>query len=1036
MPSRMRSLLCTRLLVILPLLALTSILVIPIRAEAPIFAGGSNWPMEPSFYNPDEPLNSQILMAPPGANIPLGATVEPTVAVDPNNPLRVVAVSLFSLRVSVDGGLTFQPSVGAQVPATHGLCGDGSAGYDSQGRLFWTYLGCRGGGIDIFIAQVSPTTGAILPGYPVNITAAIGLPAPANGHDKEWLAVDHWAGSPYRDNLYVAWSDLTGASAIRVVTSTDQGLNWSAPVTLSGGGEGFVWPCHNTVAPNGDVYVSYHAPASNGTSGRVYLLRSTDGGASFPQKTNPYGAGQADVTRNVQSQPGAIPGTQFWLQGNGQAYVLADPNIPGRIYVVASDDPDNDLTTGDPSNIYIATSTNFGVNFGAPVRIDDGPGNTFQVMPSAAIDTGKGCMVVHWYDNRSGATNAGGDFLLDVYARASGDGGVTWGPSIKLNDVPFDPVAGARCRYGPVGCGDYDTVNTLRIGEYNGVATANGVGFAVWGGNTFTGTTATGQQTIFDRFAFDTVKPVIVCPAPIQLECTQHGGVPKTNPAIAAFLNVTATDNCDTNVPVTNNAPAVFGLGVTAVTFTATDDAGNTETCMANVTIVDTTDPTITYCPADSVVECSSHCGVPKAELAAWLGAFAATDLCDADPDLTNDAPNCFPMGPTLVTFTATDESGNFAQCTATITVEDTTPPEIDVVLDRESLWPPNHKLADVCIESITVTDICDPNPTWVLWDAVSDELDNGKGDGNTVDDIQGAAFGTADECLKLRSERQGGADGRKYTIYYQAMDMSGNVAYDTVCVRVPHDQSAAALAATGFSVDGKTLTGGTDMFAVVIPSSGPFDAATLDVSRIYLGNTAGVIRPASTRVVDANNDSQPDLALFFSGEAAMGISGSVSYHVSSPDAISRDYGDGPLGVHYTTPSGKDYLVGNIFALGEPVELPGVDPGVVPLLGAPDVTPLPTVAKATELNSVHPNPFNPQTTVSYTLSGDTRVRIAIYDVRGSLVRLLVDDAQGAGEHHAVWNGVDDAGRPATSGIYFVRMIAGSYVETRKIVMLK
>ncbi|MDH4337715.1 MAG: HYR domain-containing protein [Candidatus Krumholzibacteria bacterium] len=1035
MPSRMRLLPRTRLLVVLPVLALASTLVIPTRAEAPAFAGGSHWPMEASFYNPDEPLNSQVLFAPPGANIPLGATVEPTVAVDPNNPLRVAAASLFSIRVSTDGGVTFQPTVAAQVPATHGLCGDPSVGYDSQGRLFWTYLGCRGGGIDMFIAQISPTTGAILPGYPVNITAAIGLPAPANAHDKEWLAVDHWAGSPYRDNLYVAWSDLTGASAIRVVTSTDQGLNWSAPVTLSGGGEGFVWPVHNTVAPNGDVYVSYHAPASNGTAGRVYLLRSTDGGVSFPQKTNPYGAGQADVTFNVQSQAGAIPGTQFWLQGNGQAYVLADPNVAGRIYVVASDDPDNDHTTGDPSNVYIATSNNFGVNFGAPVRIDDGPGNTFQVMPSAGIDTGNGCMVVHWYDNRSGATNAGGDFLLDVYARASGDGGVTWGPSIKLNDVPFDPVAGARCRYGPVGCGDFDTVNTLRIGEYNGVATANGVGFAVWGGNTFDGGgNAIGQQTIFDRFAFDSMKPAMTCPSDISLECTQHGGVPKTNPAIVAFLNVTATDNCDTNVPVTNNAPALFPLGTTTVTFMATDDAGNTETCTADVTIEDTTDPTITYCPVDMTVECTSHCGVPKAELAAWLAGFAAEDLCDADPDLTNDAPDCFPLGPTVVTFTATDESGNFAQCQATITVEDTTPPEIDVVLDRDVLWPPNHKLVEVCIETISVTDICDPNPTWVLWNAESDEPDNGKGDGNSNDDIQGDVTGTPDPCLDLRSERQGGGDGRKYTIYYQAMDMSGNVAYDTVCVRVPHDQSASALAALGYSPDGRSLSSNSDKFALVIPTTDNVDAALLDVSRIYLGNTAGVIKANEARVVDVTDDGRPDLALFYSTEAL--TASSSSYNMDGSDsAIKRDRGDGPQGLHYTSVSGVDYLVSDIFALGTPVVVPGGG-GIVPLPGAPDVQPEPVIAKETAFSSVHPNPFNPQTTVGYTLAGPARVRIAIYDVRGSLVRLLVDASQPAGSHNAVWNGVDDSGRSLTSGIYFVRMIAGSYVETRKIVMLK
>jgi hypothetical protein len=90
----------------------------------------------------------------------------------------------------------------------------------------------------------------------------------------------------------------------------------------------------------------------------------------------------------------------------------------------------------------------------------------------------------------------------------------------------------------------------------------------------------------------------------------------------------------------------------------------------------------------------------------------------------------------------------------------------------------------------------------------------------------------------------------------------------------------------------------------------------------------------------------------------------------------------------------------------------------------------------TALLSVHPNPFNPETAVDYSLERTQRVVISIYDVKGALVRRLVDQLMSAGEHRAAWSGVDDAGRPASSGIYFVRMIAGSYTETRKIVMLK
>ncbi len=92
--------------------------------------------------------------------------------------------------------------------------------------------------------------------------------------------------------------------------------------------------------------------------------------------------------------------------------------------------------------------------------------------------------------------------------------------------------------------------------------------------------------------------------------------------------------------------------------------------------------------------------------------------------------------------------------------------------------------------------------------------------------------------------------------------------------------------------------------------------------------------------------------------------------------------------------------------------------------------------KSAELTSARPNPFNPQTTLDYSLSVGDRVQIAIYDARGSLVRRLVDQDMPAGEHRVTWNGLDQAGRPVGSGIYFVKLAAGSAVDSRKIVLLK
>ncbi|MHC5005609.1 MAG: FG-GAP repeat protein, partial [Planctomycetota bacterium] len=118
--------------------------------------------------------------------------------------------------------------------------------------------------------------------------------------------------------------------------------------------------------------------------------------------------------------------------------------------------------------------------------------------------------------------------------------------------------------------------------------------------------------------------------------------------------------------------------------------------------------------------------------------------------------------------------------------VIDTTAPEISVEVGPAMLWPPNHQMVGVTA-TVTATDECGP-PSVVLESVSSSEPDNaqGSGDGNTVDDIQGAEPGTADFELLLRAERAGSGDGRIYTIVYTATDASGNDASDGAEVRVP----------------------------------------------------------------------------------------------------------------------------------------------------------------------------------------------------------------------------------------------------------
>jgi hypothetical protein len=84
----------------------------------------------------------------------------------------------------------------------------------------------------------------------------------------------------------------------------------------------------------------------------------------------------------------------------------------------------------------------------------------------------------------------------------------------------------------------------------------------------------------------------------------------------------------------------------------------------------------------------------------------------------------------------------------------------------------------------------------------------------------------------------------------------------------------------------------------------------------------------------------------------------------------------------------------------------------------------------------YPNPFNPTTTLRYGLAEPGRVAIRIYDVSGRLVRTLVDAEQPAGYYVALWNGLNDSGQKAASGVYFCRMESAHFREIRKLVLLK
>jgi len=95
-----------------------------------------------------------------------------------------------------------------------------------------------------------------------------------------------------------------------------------------------------------------------------------------------------------------------------------------------------------------------------------------------------------------------------------------------------------------------------------------------------------------------------------------------------------------------------------------------------------------------------------------------------------------------------------------------------------------------------------------------------------------------------------------------------------------------------------------------------------------------------------------------------------------------------------------------------------------------------TAPVATTLTGNYPNPFNPETTIRFSMAREDRVSIDIYSINGQLVCSLVSGSYGVGIHNAIWNGRDNIGRPVSSGVYFYRMTTGEYSAVRKMLLLK
>jgi hypothetical protein len=313
---------------------------------------------------------------------------ETAIAVDPNNPNRIVggandyvartwscfvngtpcsalADGYSGTYYSNNGGSTWccnsNPSsnyvpttdssqIGTLIPGVEHLVGgpydaggDPSVAFDSQGNVFYAGLGFNRTSPPNTVAVNKGTfdgSGNLTWGPPTFINPTT---SPSTLNDKEWIAVDSHAGSPFQDRVYVTWTRYifsagTGAyvqSPISFVSSSDGGVTFTTPKLISGNvlyGQG----SRPVVAPNGDLYVFWDGSTRRESLDSTYMVKSTDGGATWSKPLS---------VSTLADIPG-IRSTAFRV--NSFPAAAAAPN--GDIYVTWNTEVKNNATTfgGDP----------------------------------------------------------------------------------------------------------------------------------------------------------------------------------------------------------------------------------------------------------------------------------------------------------------------------------------------------------------------------------------------------------------------------------------------------------------------------------------------------------------------------------------------------------------------------------------------------------------------------------------------------------------------------------------------------------------
>ena len=355
-----------------------------------------------------------------GRNIAGDAANEPSIAIDPTNPNRMLigwrqfnsVTNNFrqaGYAYTTDGGLTWK-FPGVIDPGI--FRSDPVLDYDNEGDFYYNSLTVNGS--DYTCNVYKSSTGG----------STWDAGTFAHGGDKQWMTVDKSAGQG-SGNIYAFWTSSFSSCLPGFFTrSANRGAGFEGCVTI----------------PNEPFW----GTLATGPDGELYVCGTSNFGIMFAKSTTARDSSHAvtwDTTAFID-----LDGDEVAFAGNnspnpgglhGQAWIAVDHSETashGNVYVLCSVQRNSN---SDPLDVMFARSTNGGHTWSAPVRVNDDPGTTawqwfgtMSVAPTGRIDA-------VWLDTRDNP----GTVNSSLYYAYSEDAGVTWSPNLRLSQS-FDPHAG------------------------------------------------------------------------------------------------------------------------------------------------------------------------------------------------------------------------------------------------------------------------------------------------------------------------------------------------------------------------------------------------------------------------------------------------------------------------------------------------------------------------------------------------------------------------------------------------------------------